>query len=145
MLSRKNVKIALISAILLPTLGMLTAKLTYQIGSTQIYSQAGLEKAIEQELPHFQTDEDITLIPKYVPTKSLLFEVQGESWKINENTYRISATNQGTVRHELEHIFGGHLEKGNLPEREGLDFVKGYLSYMFYYEPSATFKGLGLF
>jgi hypothetical protein len=124
--------------------GMGVAKAYYYSTSKQINSQAGLEAAVAEELPRYQNGKDITLIPIYDNPRLDTSEAKGLSWKVGEDTYEISATNQGSVKHELEHIYGGDLEQGNLPERQGSEKVLGYFLYWTFYEPRATLAGLGV-
>lgn len=138
---RKGIIISLVAGVLyLPM--MQIVKTFSDTFSRQIGSQTELEEVIANELPHYRNRKDTHLIPVYDHPR--LKDVAGISWRINENTFVIGATHQRAVRHELEHIFDGHLDRGNLPERKGIDKLIGYCLYWAYYEPKATVSELGI-
>ncbi|MBI2148859.1 hypothetical protein HYU23_04210 [Candidatus Woesearchaeota archaeon] len=110
--------------------------------SKQIYSQESLEETIAEELPNYYHKKNVKLIPIF--NKPMDYDVYGTSRKIDERTFEISALNRAAVRHELEHIFDGHMDRGNLKERKGIQKPLGYLLYQLYYEPKASLHALGI-
>tara|TARA_Y100000310_G_scaffold159115_1_gene158599 strand:+ start:16287 stop:16535 length:249 start_codon:yes stop_codon:yes gene_type:complete len=71
--------------------------------------------------------------------------VKGYSYKLDDYTYELCARYDLTVRHELAHIYNGHLQDGNLFDKEGLDAIIGYMHYFLIYEPSAGLTEVGIF
>jgi len=114
-----------------------------ELFSDKIRSQEDLETAIEKELPHYKSKkEGIKLVPLYDNPRLKSEGEDGLSWKLNENTFEITAYTHATVRHELEHIFDGHLDRGNLDERKGFQKILGHFLYYAYYEPKAILHSL---
>jgi len=100
--------------------------------SEQISSQEQLEAAIEKELPNYtRKKEGAEIVPVFGDSR-------GEgSWITAKNNFQLNAYSHAIVRHELEHVFDGHLDKGNLDERKGIDKVLGYILYYLYHERKA--------
>jgi len=68
----------------------------------------------------------------------------GVAWKLDDEVFEVSARSRYGVRHELAHIYEGHLDLGNLSERKGIQKVIGNILYHVYYEPVATLHGVGI-
>lgn len=101
-----------------------------------ISSQRRLEEVVNRELNKRKHPEDIKIIPQ--------LSYGGECRKLSENEYILKADTEGAVKHELHHILNGHLNRGNLDDRKGVNLFLGYVLYFSYYEPMAALAGLGL-
>ncbi|MFH0808775.1 MAG: hypothetical protein V1888_04135 [archaeon] len=113
----------------------------YSNMSEEIRTQAQLERVVSEEAEYYKDKgRKVRLVPLYSNPRLTLHDVPGLAWKLDDNTFEVSARNRYGVRH----VYGGHLNCGNLSERKGFQKVIGNVLYHVYYEPVAVLAGVGI-
>ncbi|MBI2665829.1 hypothetical protein HYX12_04365 [Candidatus Woesearchaeota archaeon] len=91
-----------------------------------------------QELDHYVQGR-LRLIPaESRPRVHSWLSGAAEIKQVGDNEFRLRAYSISSAKHELGHLLGGHLNRGNLEDR-GLG---AKILYHLYYEPMATFAEL---
>ncbi len=117
----------------------------YSNRSEEIRTQAQLERVVLEEAVHYRDKRpNVKLVPLYNNPRLFCRDSAGVAWKLDDEVFEVSARNRYGVRHELAHIYEGHLDLGNLSERKGIQKVIGNILYHVYYEPVATLHGVGI-